>query len=142
MKNWFFQTDPRGYGSLAARLALGLVMLPHGLQKAAGLFGGPGFEGTMGFLTGMGVPAAVAALVILGESVGAVALILGFCTRFCAASLAVIMLGAIILVHGANGFFAPSGYEYHLLAIGLGLVLVIQGGGAWSLDMLLNRKKK
>ncbi|MBP9750933.1 MAG: DoxX family protein [Candidatus Peribacteraceae bacterium] len=141
MKNWLFQTNPNGYGSLIARLALGLVMLPHGLQKAFGLFGGPGFEGTMGFLTGMGIPAAVAALVIIGESVGAVALILGFCTRFCAAALAVIMLGAIILVHGASGFFAPSGYEYHLLAIGLGLVLVIQGGGAWSLDMLLNKKK-
>lgn len=141
MKNWLFQTNPNGYGSLIARLALGLVMLPHGLQKAFGLFGGPGFEGTMGFLTGMGIPAAVAALVIIGESVGAVALILGFCTRFCAAALAVIMLGAIILVHAASGFFAPSGYEYHLLAIGLGLVLVIQGGGAWSLDMLLNKKK-
>lgn len=141
MKNWFFQTNPNGYGSLIARLALGLVMLPHGLQKAVGLFGGPGFEGTMGFMTGMGIPAFIAALVIIGESVGAIALILGFCTRFCAASLAVIMLGAIILVHGASGFFAPSGYEYHLLAIGLGLVLVIQGGGAWSLDMLLNRKK-
>ncbi len=141
MKNWCFQTNPNGYGSLIARLALGLVMLPHGLQKAAGLFGGPGFEGAMGFLTGMGIPTVIAALVILGESVGAVALILGFCTRFCAASLAVIMLGAIVLVHGANGFFAPTGYEYHLLAIGLGLVLTIQGGGAWSLDLLFNRKK-
>jgi putative oxidoreductase len=32
---------------LIARLALGLVMLPHGLQKTIGLFGGYGFSGTM-----------------------------------------------------------------------------------------------
>ena len=40
-----------------ARLALGLMILPHGLQKAFGLFGGYGFEGTMGFMTGtLGIP--------------------------------------------------------------------------------------
>ncbi len=139
--NWFFRTDTRSYGLLAARLALGVVMLPHGLQKTFGLFGGPGFDGTMGFMTSMGIPAFIAALVILGESVGAIALILGFCTRFCAASLAVIMLGAILLVHAANGFFAPNGYEYHILAIGLSAVLFFEGAGAWSLDSLLHKKK-
>lgn len=139
--NWFFRTDTKSYGLLAARLALGVVMLPHGLQKTFGLFGGPGFDGAMGFLASMGIPAFIAALVILGESVGAIALILGFCTRFCAASLAVIMLGAILLVHAANGFFAPNGYEYHILAIGLSIVLFMEGAGAWSLDSLLNKKK-
>lgn len=139
--NWFFHTDTQNYGLLIARLALGIVMLPHGLQKTFGLFGGPGFDGTMGFLTGMGLPAFIAALVILGESVGALALILGFCTRFCAASLGVIMLGAIGLVHGANGFFAPTGYEYHLLALGLAGLLTLEGSGALSFDGLMRKKK-
>ena len=37
---------------LIARLTLGLVMFPHGAQKALGWFGGYGFSSTMSFFTG------------------------------------------------------------------------------------------
>ena len=57
------------------RIGLGLVMLPHGLQKTIGLFGGYGFSGTMGFFVSQGVPAPIAFLVIMGESLGALGLI-------------------------------------------------------------------
>ncbi len=132
---------------LLARLSLGFVMLPHGLQKALGLFGGYGFSGTMGFFTGtLGMPTAVAFLVILGESLGALALILGLLTRFSAASIVVIMAGAITMAHWGNGFFMNwngtqqgEGFEYHLLAIGLALTLVVTGGGRWSVDRALVR---
>src|SRR5262249_43203588 len=57
------------------------------------------------------------------------------------------MLGAIVLVHGQNGFFmnwagAPhgEGYELHLLALGLALPLIVTGGGAWSVDGLIARR--
>ena len=44
-------------------------------------------------------------LVTIGEFFGGLGLILGFLTRFSAASLIVIMIGAIAMVHGKNGFF-------------------------------------
>lgn len=136
-----FQTD-NGWTGLILRLTLGLVMFPHGAQKLLGWFGGFGFDGTMGYFTQkMGVPWLVALLIIIGESFGSVALLAGFLTRFTAASLAVIMLGAIALVHLPNGFFMNwfgqqqgEGYEYHLLVIGIAAALLVTGGGKWSVD--------
>lgn len=133
---------------LIARLTLGLVILPHGLQKTLGMFGGYGFEGTMGFFTGnMGLPWIVAALVIAAESLGAVAIILGFMTRFCAFSIGLTMAGAVFFGHLQNGFFmnwfgnqSGEGYEYHLLVIGLALSLLVSGAGALSIDGKLSSK--
>ena len=136
-----FQTDD-GWTGLILRLTLGLVMLPHGAQKLLGWFGGNGFDGTMGFFTqNMGVPWIIAFLVIIGESFGSLALLAGFLTRFTAAGLAVIMLGAIMMVHLPNGFFMNwfgqqkgEGYEYHVLIIGIAAALLVTGGGRWSVD--------
>jgi putative oxidoreductase len=143
----FFQTDDSWTG-LILRLTLGLVMLPHGAQKLLGWFGGFGFDGTLGFFTEkMGIPWIIAFLVIMGESFGSLGLIAGFLTRFSAASIGVIMLGAITLVHWPNGFFmnwfgkqAGEGYEYHLLAIGIAIVLTIVGGGRWSVDQQIAQR--
>ena len=126
---------------LIARLALGVVMLPHGLQKTVGLFGGYGFSGTMDSFTSQGMPALLAFLVILSESAGSLGLIVGFLTRIAAFGCASVMLGAIAMVHWQNGFFmnwfgkqAGEGFEYHVLAIGLALALLVGGGGKASLD--------
>ena len=133
---------------LILRLALGIVIFPHGAQKLFGWFGGHGFSGTMGFFTDkLGFPAAIAFLVIIGESLGALGLIAGFLTRFCAAGIAVIMTGAIFKAHLANGFFmnwagkqAGEGFEYHLLALGLAIPLILYGGGKLSADRILEEK--
>jgi putative oxidoreductase len=132
------------------RLFLGLVILPHGLQKTLGLFGGYGFTGTMGFFTGtLGVPAPVAFLVLMAESLGALSLIFGFATRFSAASLILIMLGAVNMAHWSNGFFMNwtgtqkgEGFEYHLLVIGMALAIVIAGAGKASIDRILTKRLK
>ncbi len=142
-----FQTD-EAWSGLILRVVLGLVMLPHGAQKLLGWYGGFGFAGTMGFFTEqMHVPAAVAFLVIIGESFGSLGLIMGFLTRFTAASLSLIMAGAIAMVHWPNGFFmnwfgkqAGEGFEYHLLVIGMSLVLLIAGAGRWSVDGAIARR--
>jgi putative oxidoreductase len=139
-----FQTDDRWTG-LVLRLTLGLVMFPHGAQKLLGWYGGFGFSGTMGFFTEtMHLPWLIAFLVIIGESFGSVALLLGLLTRFTAASLAVIMLGAVTMVHLPHGFFmnwfgkqAGEGYEYHLLVIGISLALLVTGAGKWSVDKVI-----
>ena len=136
-----FETDD-GWTGLILRLTLGLVMWPHGAQKLLGWFGGFGIEGTLGFFTQkMGLPWLIAFLIIIGESFGSLALLAGLLTRFSAASLAVIMLGAIFMVHLPNGFFMNwfgqqqgEGFEYHLLVIGIAAALLVTGGGRWSLD--------
>ncbi|MBI3802925.1 MAG: DoxX family protein [Nitrospirae bacterium] len=136
-----FQTDD-AWSSLILRVMMGLIILPHGAQKLLGWFGGFGFSGTMGFFTEkMGIPWIIALLIILGESIGGLLLISGFLTRFAALSLAVIMAGAIGLVHWPAGFFMNwlgqqpgEGYEYHLLVIAICAALVFAGGGRWSID--------
>ncbi|MDH3997838.1 MAG: DoxX family protein [Desulfuromonadales bacterium] len=136
------------YGALVARILLGLVILPHGLQKTIGAFGGHGFEATLNhFTAAMGIPAIAAILVILAESAGAIGLIVGFATRFCAFGVTMVMAGAMAMVHWKHGFFmnwfgaqAGEGFEYHLLAIGLALLLMINGGGALSIDRAIASK--
>lgn len=139
-----FQTDD-GLAGFILRVTLGLVMFPHGAQKLLGWFGGFGFDGTMGFFTQkLGLPWIIAFLIIIGESFGSLGLLAGFLTRFAAASLAVIMLGAITMVHLPHGFFMNwggqqqgEGYEYHLLVIGIAAALLITGGGRWSVDRVV-----
>jgi putative oxidoreductase len=136
------------FAPLIARLTLGAVMFPHGAQKVLGWFGGYGFNGTMGFFTGtMHIPAVFAVLAIAAEFAGAIGLIVGLFGRVAAFGIAVNMLMAILLVHGSNGFFMNfagnqkgEGFEYHLLAIGLALVVITAGSGRWSIDRLLARR--
>jgi len=143
----FFQTDESWTG-LILRLTLGLVMFPHGAQKALGWYGGYGFSGTLGFFTDtMHLPWIIAFLVIIGEFFGSLGLLVGFLTRFSAASIGVIMLGAVTMVHLPNGFFmnwfgkqAGEGYEYHLLVIGIAIALTIVGAGRWSVDQQIAQR--
>lgn len=142
-----FQTDDSWTG-LILRVTLGLVMFPHGAQKLLGWYGGFGFGGTMNFFTEtMHLPWLVAFLIIIGEFFGSLGLLAGFLTRFSAASIGVIMLGAVSLVHWPHGFFMNwfgkqqgEGYEYHLLVIGIAIALMIAGAGRWSVDKLVAEK--
>jgi putative oxidoreductase len=142
-----FKTNPNTAPAIA-RLMLGIVMFPHGAQKMLGWFGGHGFSGTMNFFTGtMHIPAAFAFLAILAEFAGSLALIAGACSRLAAFGIASVMAVAILTTHAANGFFMNwlgnqkgEGFEYHLLAIALALIVVIHGAGRASVDALLERK--
>jgi len=141
-----FQTEER-WAPVILRIMLALVIFPHGAQKLLGWYGGFGYEGTMGFFTQqMGLPWVIAFLVVIGEFFGPLALAVGFMTRFAAASLAIIMIGAIATVHWPVGFFmnwsgqqAGEGFEYHLLVIGMGLSLLISGAGKWSVDQVIGK---
>ena len=134
------------FAPLFLRVALGVMMFPHGAQKLLGWFGGYGFTGTMGYFTGtVGTPWLVGFLVILGEFFGSLMLIAGFGTRFAAASFVLIMLGAAWQVR-ANGFFMNwfgnqkgEGVELFILAIGIAVALTFTGGGWFSVDSLFAR---
>lgn len=129
------------------RVLLATVIGAHGVQKAFGWFGGFGYEGTMQFFTvTLGVPAVLGFLVILGETLGALGLLLGAATRIAAAGVTATMLGAVAMVHWKYGFYmnwggnqGGEGFELHLLALGSSLPLVALGGGAWSLDRWIAR---
>ncbi len=147
MPLWLVKTDD-SLGIAILRMVVGIVMFAHGAQKLLGWFGGQGFSGTIGFLTTqLGIPWMLAFLVIIGESIGSLSLLIGFLTRFVAASYILIMLGAIAMVHWPNGFFMNwfgqqqgEGFEYHLLVIGMSLALLIEGGGRWSGDQLIAKR--
>ena len=138
------RTDDDWAGT-AARLALGIVIFPHGAQKMLGWFGGGGIGGTIGYFeSALGIPAAITLLVIAGEFFGSLALILGALSRVAAAWIGGIMIGAVALVHSQVGFFmnwggnqAGEGFEYHILALGLVAVILFAGGGRLSVDRIL-----
>ena len=141
MLEWLLRTD-KETSLLIMRLALGLVMFPHGAQKLLGWFGGQGFSATMhSFTEVQHIPAVFAFLAIAAESLGALGLVLGLLTRVAAFGIGFEMLVAALLVHVNYGFFmnwfgtqGGEGFEYHILAIGLALALVLKGGGRLSLD--------
>ena len=136
------------YAPLISRLILGIAMFPHGAQKVLGWYGGHGFSATMKTLTeSMQLPTVIAFLVIVAEFAGSIALVLGFLSRLAALGIGSVMIGAILTVHAAHGFFMNwsgkqegEGFEYHLLAIGLALVVVIYGGGKASVDAMIARR--
>jgi putative oxidoreductase len=137
------------FGMTLVRLALGIVMFPHGAQKLLGWFGGHGFAATMQGMTSGGLPAAVVFLVIVAEFFGALGLIVGFLGRLGAFGILCVMLGAIFTVHLPNGFFMNwmgnqkgEGFEYHILAIGMALAVLIKGSGAFSVDRSLSDKHR
>ncbi len=131
------------------RVALGVVIFPHGAQKLLGWWGGWGFDGTMGWFASIGVPAFLGILAIAADFGGALALIAGIGTRIAAFGIGVNMVVAALVVHRSNGFFmnwagnqAGEGYEFHILAAAIALAVVLGGAGRWSLDRVLAARKQ
>jgi putative oxidoreductase len=131
---------------LVGRVIVGFIFAMHGSQKLFGAFGGAGLEKTV---EQMGSP--LGYLVTIGEFFGGLGLIFGFLTRFSAASLIVIMIGAIAMVHGKNGFFLghgpesrlkDAGFENCLALIGLLAPILIAGPGRYSIGRLFLPKSK
>jgi putative oxidoreductase len=149
MFKMIFKTDD-DIAILVARLMLGIVFFPHGMQKLFGWFGGYGFSVTLhNFTDKMGIPVVFALLAIIAESFGSLGVLTGFLTRIAAFGIGCVMVVAVLTVHIHNGFFmnwfgnkTGEGFEYHLLAIGLALVLMIKGGGLCSLDSFIWKKSK
>jgi putative oxidoreductase len=124
--------------TLPVRLALGLIFMAHGAQKAFGVWGGPGwtkflsFPAPFGFMrpTWLWMGAALAA-----ELVGGALVFFGLLTRVGAFFLAITMLVAMVGVHWGGGFFLSNkGIEYTVALLGMSLALLIAGGGRLSVD--------
>lgn len=133
---------------LFLRVVLGAVLFPHGAQHLFGWFGGYGFDGTLGWMVSIGIPAPIAAFAIVTEFLAPVLLILGLGGRLAGLLLAGFMAGAAA-THLGDGFFmnwfgamraGAEGFEYHLLAIALALAVAARGSGSFSIDRALSKR--
>src|ERR1700731_3932943 len=132
-----------------ARIVLGIIFFAHGAQKLLGWFSGPGLSNSMRIFTEhLHLPSILAFLVIGGELFSGIGLIVGLFSRIAALVIALTMVGAIATVHFRFGLFLNwfgsqegDGIEYHLLAIALALVVVVNGAGAFSLDRLVHEHR-
>lgn len=149
MNQKFFNTK-ESWIPVMLRISLALVVFPHGAQKLFGWFGGYGFSGMMDYFTEtVGLPWIIGFLVIMIESIGSIALLLGFATRVVALCFTFLAIGIVLSSHIQNGFFmnwfgnqAGEGYEYFILWIGISLTLLISGAGKYSFDREISSKKQ
>ena len=128
------------WGLLALRVALGLVFVGHGAQKAFGSFGGPGFAAASGFIGSMGFrPARLwTGVAVGGELLAGALLVLGLLVPLASTLVIATMAVAVLKVHGPKGFFVQNGgYEYNVILAIAALALAATGPGAYSLDHLL-----
>jgi len=117
------------YSSLFLRIGLGMIFTYHGYGK---VFAGTSLGSAW---NPHGMPAIMQILVSWGELLGGVAILIGFMTSWASLGIIIIMAGAIVAVHGKNGFnFMNQGYEYNFALITMCLALIAVGPGPISVD--------
>lgn len=134
---------------LLIRLALGVVIFPHGAQKVFGWFGGAGYAATVTAFSAMGFPFWAIILLMVAEVFGSLLLVLGFFTRVWALAIGTVIAICLKMNHLQHGFFMNwfgqqqgEGYEYHILVLAIALALVFRGGGMLSLDRVLAKDRR
>lgn len=116
---------------LLIRIASALAVLYHGSGILFGAFGGPGPAGFAGFLH---VSVTIGYLVGLAQVAGGIALLTGIFARVGAACVAIVMVGAIKMVHLKLGFdINHGGMEYALTQLLIALAILAAGAGKFSL---------
>ena len=119
------------YAALVLRLSLGIMFVMHAYLKLAVFT----MDGTVQFFESLGYPAFLAYLTVVAELGGGALLILGVYSRYVAAALVPILLGAL-MVHVGNGWVFSAeggGYEYPLFLVAASATLVLLGDGAYAL---------
>jgi putative oxidoreductase len=125
------------------RIIAGIIIFPYGMQKLFGWFDGQEISGTMEQMKAKKIPTFIAWMIIIGQSFGSIALIIGFLGRIAAAGNFIIFTGALF-VHLPDGWSLNwfgkkkgEGIEYFVLLLAILLVITIKGSGALSVDRWL-----
>ena len=129
-------------GLLVLRLGVGGVLIAHSIQKAFGMWGGPGLAGFKNSLTDMGYQHAdVLTYIAAGTQLAAgVLLVLGLFTPLgAAAALAYLtndLLANAAAAHHAGhlSFFLPGGSEYQITLIAATAAIILAGPGRLGFD--------
>ena len=142
---WILDTPP-SYSLLLLRLGLAVTFFFHSTLHIFGWFGGRGAKGQLAnWRDKYAIPMPVGALGMSIELFGCIALLTGFLTRPFALGLAVLIATVISKAHWGHGFFLArrpgdaSGIEYTMALLLMAMALLIDGGGAFSVDRLLSR---
>lgn len=120
------------------RVALGLILIPHGYAK---LFGNDAVPASRNFVHfGWAYPLAWAYFIGAVEFFGGILLALGLFTRIAAAAFVIEMAVISFAVLYPNWSWGRHGMEYALFMGIVALAIFLRGGGRWSLDRLIGRE--
>jgi putative oxidoreductase len=124
------------------RIALGLILIPHGCQKFFGWFGGAGFARFTQIFETIGYkPGALWVTLVAGtELIGGLLLVFGLFTRFAALALVIFMINAVWVTSAKGFFWTAGGMEYSILIGVVALVFLVKGGGACSIDAKMDKE--
>jgi len=124
--------------SLLLRVTIGMAFFLHGAQKVFGWFGGSGLEKWSEYLSTKNYSKFTAISAAYIEMIAGFLLIIGAFTKASAISMIVFMLFAVAIAHWENGYFSQKGgYEYQLLLIVSCIIVLLLGGGEYSVDKYL-----
>ncbi|WP_019593247.1 DoxX family protein [Thioalkalivibrio sp. ALM2T] len=122
-------------GKLVLRLALGIMILLHGIAKLTG-----GISGIEGMVTNAGLPAILAYGVYIGEILAPILVIIGLYSRIGAVIIAINMVFAIALAHAHEVFLltGTGGWALELQGMFLfaAIALALTGPGRFAINRL------
>jgi putative oxidoreductase len=124
---------------LILRVIVGVLVASHGAMKLFGTFGGPGLNGTTGWLHSAGFrPARLWAVTgSSAEFVGGLLFALGLLSPLGSVGIAAAMLTAVTKIHWPKVWVTEGGFEYPLVMLVVALAVGIAGPGMFSLDAWL-----
>ncbi|MDJ0270632.1 MAG: DoxX family protein [Aigarchaeota archaeon] len=151
-----FLTAYTDVASLAVRIAVGVLMMIHGLPKLAG----PARSQMRGMMQQLGIPGGLFDLVAILEFLGGLFLLLGLLTRIVSILFILEMIGTTLLyltklgkkvpppemltqmVQASRNFMrgymaGVSGWELDTVILAAAIATLILGGGAFSIDALI-----
>ena len=131
-----------GIADTLVRVALGAVLLPHGLQKGFGLLGGRGLQFNTELFDKLGYsPGWLWGNLVVGtELIGAILLIIGLWTRPAAIAVAIFMVMSVQFTSAKGFFWTNGGSEYSALLLVCALFVLIRGAGPFSVDRAIGRE--
>jgi putative oxidoreductase len=127
------------FAYLIVRLTVGLMLLNHGWTKAT-VMGGANLAG---YLAKLGIEPSVpfAYVVMFNETIGALLIVFGLFTRPAAVLLIIEFIVLILVVHAPRGYgMAVNGVEFPLMWMLMLIVILLRGGGPFSVDRKIGKE--